>query len=147
GRRVALVDNGSLKPEATKSLRRLAAALAAKAGLKVEAVSAKFADRIAAEKLDGQPGEVLAGWLQRVKKEDPDAQVQLLPLLIGPSDTLTKAMPEAAQAADVEVEIAPSLVCLCPVLYGHQEERGAHGLAQMLRERLEDAQLPPGCPN
>ncbi|CAE6970872.1 unnamed protein product [Symbiodinium natans] len=136
--RVALVDNGSLKPEATKSLRRLAASLQRRGNWTVEAVSARFADKISKDKLDGKPGEVLAPWLKRVVDEEGNqAKVLLLPLLIGPSDTLTKAMPEAAAASDLEVCIAPSLVCLCPAIY-KAEESGASDIAMMLHEKLGD---------
>jgi len=136
--RVALVDNGSLKPEATKSLRRIAAALQRKGPWMVEAVSARFADKIAKEKLDGKPAEVLAPWLKRVAEEEgSQAKVLLLPLLIGPSDTLTKSMPEAARAVDLDVEIAPSLVCLCPAIY-KATDSGAAEVAAMLVERLGD---------
>ncbi|CAK9013228.1 unnamed protein product [Durusdinium trenchii] len=141
--RVALVDNGSLKPEATKSLRRLASSLSKRSQLQVEAVSARFADRIKAEHLDGRKGEVLEGWLKRVSEEDPAAQVRLLPLLIGPSDTLTKSMPTAARAhSGLEVEMGAPLVCLCPALFGG-EVTGAEALAQMLHERLQDIELQP----
>jgi len=142
--RVALVDNGSLKPEATKSLRRLAAALSERSKVQVDAVSARFADRIKAKDLDGKKGEVLEGWLKRISEEDPDAEVRLLPLLIGPSDTLTKAMPEAAKKlSSLEVEIAPPLVSLCPALFGGQET-GAVQLAEMLHSRLRDINLGHG---
>ncbi|CAL1173094.1 unnamed protein product [Cladocopium goreaui] len=141
--RVALVDNGSLKPEATKSLRRLAAALSERSKLQVDAVSARFADRIKAKDLDGKKGEVLEGWFKRIHEEDPQTEVRLLPLLIGPSDTLTKAMPESAKKVSaLQVEIAPPLVSLCPALFGGQES-GALQLAEMLRSRLEEIDLGP----
>lgn len=147
--RVALVDNGSLKPEATLSLRRLAAALQATAKerglpLKVEAVSARFADRIPARDLDGVGAEVMAGWLKRVAQKAgwQRPKVLLLPLLIGPSNTLTKSMPEASLAAPgLDVEIAPSLVCLCPALFS-PEATGARQVAAMLVDRLADVKLP-----
>ncbi|CAE7245992.1 unnamed protein product, partial [Symbiodinium pilosum] len=136
--RVALVDNGSLKPEATKSLRRLAASLQRRGSWTVEAVSARFADKISKEKLDGKPGEVLGPWLKRVAEEEgSQAKVLLLPLLIGPSDTLTKTMPEAALGSDLQVDIAPSLVCLCPAIY-KAEATGATEMAEMLTDKLGD---------
>ena len=46
--RIALLDNGSLEPAAHRSLRAAAAALTARTGLVVEAVSWKHSDRIAA---------------------------------------------------------------------------------------------------
>lgn len=141
--RVALIDNGSLKPEATLSLRRLAAALEAKAKergqpMKVDAVSARFADRIPARDIDGIPAEILPGWLKRIAEEERGTKrkVVLLPLLIGPSDTVTKSIPGAARAVpQLDVEVAPSLVCLCPALYS-SDASGAGAIAGMLLDRL-----------
>jgi hypothetical protein len=50
---VALIDNGSLEPAAAQNLRTVAAAVGARLGLKVHAVSWKHSDRIAAAALDG----------------------------------------------------------------------------------------------
>mmetsp|Transcript_42935 Transcript_42935/g.100849 ORF Transcript_42935/g.100849 Transcript_42935/m.100849 type:complete len:347 (+) Transcript_42935:75-1115(+) len=147
-RRIALIDNGSMKPEATLSLRRLAAALEALAAdrglgdVKVEAVSYKFSDRIAASKLEDKPAEILPAWLQRVASERPQGPVMLLPLFVGPSTTIGSSMPEAIKkVADLDVEIAPPLVCGCPYL-SPSSPSGAMELATILAERLQD--LPRG---
>lgn len=145
--RVALIDNGSLKPEATLSLRRLAAALEQKAldagtPMTVEAVSARFADRIPARDLDGKPAETLPGWLKRVGRTG-GTKVLLLPLLIGPSNTITQTLPNAARAVpELEVDIAPSLVCQCPVILPNAS--GASELASMLLDRLVEIS-PASC--
>jgi len=141
--RIALVDNGSLKAEATLSLRRLAADLEASLrsqgrNFRVEAVSARFAERIPAREVGGVPAEILPGWLKRVSAERRRRgnRVLMLPLLIGPSNTLTKTMPDAALASpDLDVEICPTLVCLCPVLYG-AGKTGAEVVADMLADGL-----------
>eukprot|EP00927_Polykrikos_kofoidii_P065170 TRINITY_DN60959_c0_g1_i1.p1 TRINITY_DN60959_c0_g1~~TRINITY_DN60959_c0_g1_i1.p1 ORF type:complete len:669 (-),score=106.25 TRINITY_DN60959_c0_g1_i1:129-2135(-) len=144
--RVALIDNGSLKAEATLSLRRLAAEVEAQASargrcVRVEAVSARFSNRIPAAELEGRAAETLPGWLARVTAEGAAAggKVLLLPLLIGPSSTLTTTIPSAVRAlpelASDVVEIAPSLVCLCPALYS-PEATGAAEIAAMLHDRL-----------
>lgn len=148
--RVALVDNGSLKPEATLSLRRLASSVevalcSSGFACTVEAVSARFADRIPARELGGVAAEVLPGWLRRVSDSSSfrRQRVLLLPLLIGPSATLTKSMPDAARAMPtLDVEICPSLVCLCPVLCSSASATGAEELAQILADRLRS--LPRG---
>ena len=46
--KAALIDNGSLEPAAHRNLRRLAAAVGERAGMRVEAVSWKHSDRIPA---------------------------------------------------------------------------------------------------
>jgi len=138
---VALVDNGSLKPEATLSLRRLAAALEKEAhthsiSLCVEAVPARFADRIPATELEGRSAETLPGWLKRIAADEPGRKVVCLPLLIGPSHTVTKTMPAAGRAVtELEVEIAPPLVCLCPAMMP-PSAFGAAEVASMLVDRL-----------
>jgi len=143
--RVALIDNGSLRAEATLSLRRLAADLtklseASGLPMHVEAVSARFADRVPERELDGRPAEILPGWLQRVSAESPGSRVLLLPLLVGPATTLTKTMPSAARAVSgLEVEIAPSLVFLCPALAAPGAS-GVSEVAGILVDRL--AELP-----
>jgi len=153
--RVAIVDNGSLQPEATFSLRRIAASVEAEARRKghlvrVEAAAARFADRIPARELGGKPAEVVPGWLKRVGKESRHGQkVILLPLLIGPANTLTKSLPEAGRAAPdgLEISIAPSLVCLCPALYS-LEASGASQVAEMVADSLATIsrkERPPGA--
>ncbi len=42
----ALIDNGSLQPAAHRQLRRLAAALSVRSGIRVDPVSWKYSDRI-----------------------------------------------------------------------------------------------------
>mmetsp|Transcript_65266 Transcript_65266/g.142117 ORF Transcript_65266/g.142117 Transcript_65266/m.142117 type:complete len:661 (+) Transcript_65266:45-2027(+) len=140
--RIALVDNGSLKPEATLSLRRLARGLedlAKERGERicVEAVSARYSDRIPARDLGGRKGEVMSGWLAKLQKMGCRDRVLLLPLLIGPSTTVTGSMPDAARAApEIEIEICPPLVCLCPALFTVGLS-GAAEMAGMLSDRLE----------
>eukprot|EP00929_Paragymnodinium_shiwhaense_P015268 TRINITY_DN123330_c0_g1_i1.p1 TRINITY_DN123330_c0_g1~~TRINITY_DN123330_c0_g1_i1.p1 ORF type:complete len:699 (+),score=183.45 TRINITY_DN123330_c0_g1_i1:90-2186(+) len=146
--KVALIDNGSLRAEATLSLRRLAAAVQAKARVEnpsvyVEAVSARFADRIPAKDLEGVPAKILPGWLDGLAAQKFSGKVLLLPLLIGPSNTLTQTMPSAGRAVpNLEVEISPSLVCQCPALYT-QSATGADELADILHERLGALGKPP----
>jgi len=164
---VALVDNGSLKAESTLSLRRLArqleAKLAADMGAEAEAgrqrlctyrvwpVSARFSNRIPPRELEGQPGELLGDCLNRLAAligggswlNGSSGSIIILPLLIGPSSTLTSTLPQAAHAAVsaaapstvLDVEICPSLVCLCPMIYG-ASTTGAIALARILAESL-----------
>ena len=61
---VALIDNGSLEPAAHRNLRAVAAALSARTGLNVHAVSWKHSDRIAPAALDGTPAWTIAPWIR-----------------------------------------------------------------------------------
>ena len=56
---VALIDNGSLEPAATRNLRAVATALSAATGVTVHAVSWKHSDRVPAADLDGTPAVTL----------------------------------------------------------------------------------------
>jgi sirohydrochlorin ferrochelatase len=62
---VALIDNGSLEPAATRNLRAVAAALSAEAEVMVHAVSWKHSDRIPIDSLGGEePGVTLATFIR-----------------------------------------------------------------------------------
>ncbi len=62
--KVALVDNGSVEPAAHEGLRAAAAAIGARAGARVEAVSWRHSDRIDPAALKGGPAETLAPWVR-----------------------------------------------------------------------------------
>lgn len=62
---VALIDNGSLVPAAHLHLRAVAAALSARSGVTVHAVSWRHSDRLRPGVLDGQPADTLAPWVRR----------------------------------------------------------------------------------
>ncbi len=62
--KIALIDNGSLEPEAHRGLRRIAAEVSRLTGRSVEAISWKHSDRISADQLDGAPAWTLAPWLR-----------------------------------------------------------------------------------
>jgi sirohydrochlorin ferrochelatase len=61
---IALIDNGSLEPAAQRNLRAVAAALSARVGVSVEAVSWKHSDRVPAALLDGRPAWALAPFIR-----------------------------------------------------------------------------------
>ena len=61
---VALIDNGSLEPAATRNLRAVAAALSTACDLPVHAVSWKHSDRIPPADLDGIPAVTLKSFFR-----------------------------------------------------------------------------------
>lgn len=62
---VALIDNGSLEPAATRNLRVVAASISAAVEVPVMPISWKHSDRIPLEALDGDPaGTTLAPFMQ-----------------------------------------------------------------------------------
>lgn len=141
-RSILLVDNGSSRPDSTLNLRRLAARLAERVGEPVRPVSLLHADRVAAERLDGRPAEILAPTLRRLVS-DGVRDLRLLPLFFGPSRALTQFVPEVAAEVRAEcgpfrLEIAPEL---CPLPAG--EPRLVEILADNLAAAAMRAAIAP----
>lgn len=88
-----LLDNGSLRPEATRRLRSLAAALQARMGEAVRPVSLLHSNKIDPGQLDGQPAEVLEGSLQRCIAARV-RRIGVIPAFFGPSRAITDYLPE-----------------------------------------------------
>lgn len=91
--RVYLVDNGSLRPESTRLLRRLAAALTARSGHAVVAAPLLHADRVDPALLDGVPALT---WEQQLRRDLAAGQRSfgLLPYFFGPTGAITTYVPE-----------------------------------------------------
>lgn len=110
-----LVDNGSLRPEATLSLRRLSAELGRETGVAVHPVSLLHASRVSPSELGGQPAATFEPFLRRMI-EQGQRHFRVVPLFFGPSRALTELIPEKVgemrrEAGDLRVEVTP---CLCP---------------------------------
>ncbi|AHF90998.1 cobalamin biosynthesis protein CbiX [Opitutaceae bacterium TAV5] len=88
-----LFDNGSLRAEATRSLRALAGALERRIGVRVEAVSLLHSDGVPAEELDGEPARLLEPALGAFLQKNPAAHAVTLPLFFGPSGAVTGYWP------------------------------------------------------
>lgn len=141
---IALLDNGSLKPAATRALRRAAAALAAQSGRAVAPVSLLHSHKIPAAELDGVPAELLERWLRRLAAEGR-REFLVVPYFLGPSRALTEYLPERvaklrATWPDLVVRVAPAL------------GEGAEGIAALadvlesrVRERLAAAAAGVGA--
>lgn len=135
--RILLVDNGSLRADATRNLRRVAAQLSQHTGEAVHPVSLLHSRKVPAEKLDGVPARVfepsLREWLENGERE-----FVVLPFFFGPSLALTDYLPRRVERLqrhwpDLEVRIAPPLVDLT----NGGDERIAHILADQVVDALE----------
>jgi hypothetical protein len=62
--KAALIDNGSLEPDAHRNLRRIAALVGELAGIAVDAVSWKHSDRIPETALGGRKALTLEAWVR-----------------------------------------------------------------------------------
>lgn len=136
---LVLLDNGSLRADSTRSLRRLAAALGERMGEPVHPVSLLHADKVAAAELDGQAASILRPFLEQ-RLVSGDRQFAVIPLFFGRSRALTHALPDAAAAlrasyGPFQLDIAAPL---CPLPGGEPR------LADILEENLHAAAARSG---
>lgn len=97
-----LFDNGSVRPDATRALRALAAKLEARLGRPVKPVSLLHSTRIPADELDGIPAQLLEPALDAWFSQNPNGKALLLPLFFGPSGALVDYVPERMAALRVK---------------------------------------------
>ena len=95
--RLLLMDNGSLRPESVRALRRLAGQLGERIGRAVMPVSLAHVDRIDPAALDGMPAQTLSRAIAG-RLEAGDRDFLILPLFFGPSQALTRSLPQQLEA-------------------------------------------------
>lgn len=113
-RAIFLVDNGSLRPQATHSLRRVAARLSEACGEPVQAASLLHSYKIPAEELGGEPAITLGPAAERAASRGAK-EIVVIPFFFGPSRALTDYLPRRlgemqARFPGVGVTVAPPLV-------------------------------------
>lgn len=115
---IALLDNGSLRPESVFSLRRIAADLSRRLDCEVNPVSLLHSSKIAAEELDGVEAQTWKRFLKR-QAEAGVTSLLVLPLFFGPSSAVVDYLPrisreilEDLNLSDLSIEVGPSLVDL-----------------------------------
>lgn len=109
-----LFDNGSLRAESTLSLRQVAAALRARTGMPVQAVSLLHSSNVPVAALGGEPARLLEPSLAEHFQNHPDVEALLLPLFFGPSAALTEYVP--ARLANLRARYPAARVRLSPWL-------------------------------
>ena len=90
---ILLVDNGSLRPEPTLRLRRVARLLAPRVPSSVTATSLLHSDRVDPDQLDCEPAVLLLDQLER-RHRAGQSRFIVLPFFIGPSLALTDYLPK-----------------------------------------------------
>ncbi len=128
-----LFDNGSLRPESTLSLRRVAAALSERTGLPIRAVSLLHSSKVPIEALGGEAAELLEPALLAHFEAYPDVEAVLLPLFFGPSAALTEYVP--VRLVSVRERFPGARVKLAPWLVNQDDSdiRLAEVLADQVR--------------
>lgn len=111
-----LVDNGSLAPAATLSLRRLAGRLSDATGVVMEPVSLLHSSGVDPVLLEGVPAEIFEPAIIR-RAQQGVRDFRVLPLFFGPTRALTGYLPEraaslASRFPGLQVRQAPWLVRL-----------------------------------
>lgn len=125
-----LMDNGSLEPAAVLGLRRLAAQLGARLGMRVDAVSLLHSSAVPAEKLGGTPAEIIEPALERRLAAGQNDFV-IVPLFFGPSGALTDYLPKRIEHLHAK---HPALrVKLAAPLFQAGDDRLARILADRVR--------------
>ena len=90
---ILLVDNGSVRAQATLQLRHLAKDLSDKTGHLIHPVSLKHANRIAAAKLHNISAQIFHDFMMQQLKQG-QREFILLPLFFGNSKALTSYVPD-----------------------------------------------------
>lgn len=136
---VLLIDNGSLRPDATFWLRCLAEGLASRSSVAVEPVSLLHSHKIPVEKLDGRGATIVRRRLRECI-EAGHRHFVFLPLFLGPSLAITEYLPKLIEEG---LELAPDLnVRVADVLAGPDPDHPDPRLAQMLADQVKG--LNPG---
>ena len=141
-RAIFLVDNGSLRAQATLNLRRVAAALSELMGEHVQAASLLHSNKIPAEQIDGIPATTLGPAAER-SAEQGATEIIILPFFFGPSKALTGYLPERmatlqARFPHVNIRVAQPLVDEL----GGNDLRLAHLLADNVRAKYQPGTTP-----
>lgn len=90
---IYLIDNGSLRPQASFALRELAGNLSQRVGQRVQAVSLLHSHKIDAAELGGVPATIVKRRMREALAEGKRNFI-LLPLFLGPSRAITDYLPE-----------------------------------------------------
>lgn len=141
-RKILLVDNGSLRAQATLNLRRLARALGQATGQEVEPVSLLHSYKIPAEQLEGKKAVSLGPRAEQLADEGV-TELVILPFFFGPSQALTRYLPE--RLAEVQARHPRLAVRVALPLVDSQapvDLRLARLLADNVRERMAGLSRP-----
>lgn len=131
---IFLIDNGSLRAEATLELRCLAAKLSNRVNQRVLPVSLLHSGKIAAVKLFGKKAQTVKSTLRKWIKAG-ERNFVFLPLFLGPSRAITDYLPELIREAR---EQSPDLqVTLAPPLAGKDVEAPDIRLAEILVAHIQ----------
>jgi sirohydrochlorin ferrochelatase len=134
-----LMDNGSLEPESTLQLRRIAAELDARLLWRVDPVSLAHSAKVPLHALNGRPAELFEAAVDRGWREGVN-DFLVLPLFVGPSHAIVRHVP--ALLAERKKKHTAFRSRVAPPLFVPGETRLAQILADHIREQLTPGDRP-----
>lgn len=93
---ILLVDNGSVRANATQQLRQLAKKLSDKTQQLIHPVSLQHANKIPVEQINGTPARIFAEFMAE-KLSEGEREFILLPLFFGKSKALSSFIPDNSE--------------------------------------------------
>lgn len=139
---IFLVDNGSLRPEATLNLRCVAALLSQRSGHHVQAASLLHSNKVPAESLGGEPAVTLGPAVEKAAAAGV-RDIVIVPFFFGPSRALTDYLPRRmtdAQALFPGLGVRVAMPLMDEL--GEVDTRLAQVLADNVRERITAHRKP-----
>lgn len=136
---IFLIDNGSLRPDATIGLRALAQKLGKRNHLEIQAVSLLHSNKVPKEDLGG----VSARTVRSTLRASLEAGVQdfiFLPLFLGPSRAITEYLPQLIEEA--EKDFPDFRASIADPLAGDVMNAPDIRLAEILAERVRASIQP-----
>ena len=133
------MDNGSLEPESTLQLRRLATELDNRLVCRVDPVSLAHSGKIPPASLNGRPAELFEAALDRGWREGVNDYL-VLPLFVGPSHGITRHVP--ALLAERKQKSSSFRSRLAAPLFVPGETRLAQILVDHIREQISSGERP-----
>lgn len=125
----ALIDNGSLQPAAHRQLRRLAAALSVRSGIRVDPVSWKYSDKIPPAVLEDRPAWTLSPWFH-AQYAAGERRFVFVPCFVSPQGAIGSRLQRDVER--LQRAVGPCEIVFTPGL------GDAGGLAAIVASRVQE---------
>lgn len=133
---IVLMDNGSLRAEATLQLRVLARALGARLQKPVHAVSLLHSSKLDPVELDGEAAQTLVPFMRAQRALGKD-RFTIVPLFFGPSGALVDYLPK--RVSELRLEGWEELkVAVAPTLVRQEDTRIAGIMASLVGDKMDE---------
>ena len=132
---IYLVDNGSLRPEASLALRSLAEALSLRSGCEVQPVSLLHSHKVPESQMGGRPATIVRRAIKAAIASGKRSFV-IVPLFLGPSRAIVDYLPELIESFRANT---PDLnVCIAAPLAGDDPQLPDRRLAEIIADQVKD---------